>query len=217
MKTLNKEHGFLNANGAELTWEVNSLSTYGNWRLLSGSSNAIMSSTYFDLAGMSLKEKTLFFDGAGVQNVNAPSVINGAAGDTLIVTDLMSSSPLTDAELSSLHLIGNFAQPGAKLSFDETIYARNQVWGLTLNEVATGYMVLLNESQFGSMSPTASDRVYSYRIVIAVGLIGQPSMDSITIYPARHILRAEAKEEPDHEYIMRLLRSYQLQQEPDED
>jgi len=217
MKTLTKEHGFLNAQGLELTWAVNPTATYGNWRLLSGSSNAIMSNTYFDLAGMSMKDKTLFFDGAGVQIVNAPAVNNGAAGDTLIVTDLMSSSPLTDAELSSFITIGNFAQPGAKLTFDETIYARNQVWGLTLNEVSTGYMVLLNESQFGSMSPTASDRVYSYRIITAVGLIGQPSMDSITIYPGRHILRAEAKEEPDHEYIMRLLRSYQLQQEPDED
>ena len=101
MKTLNKEHGFLNAVGNELTWSVNPTATYGNWRLLSGSSNAIMSNTYFDLAGMSMKEKTLFFDGAGVQVVNAPAVFNGAAGDTLIITDLMSSSPLTDAELSS--------------------------------------------------------------------------------------------------------------------
>ena len=78
-------------------------------------------------------------------------------------------------------------------------------------------MVLLNEEQYGSMSPTASDRVYSYRVVVAAGVIGGPGATSMFVYPARHILRAEAKEEPDHQYMMRLLRSYQLQQEPDVD
>ena len=78
-------------------------------------------------------------------------------------------------------------------------------------------MVLLNEEQYGSMSPTASDRVYSYRVVVAAGVIGGPGATSMFVYPARHILRAEAKEEPDHQYIMRLLRSYELQQEPDVD
>ena len=217
MKTLTKEHGYLSSSGVEDTWGVNESSTFGNWRLLTGSTNAIMSNTYFDLAGMSMKEKTLFFDGAGVQSVNAPFVTNGVAGDVLIVTDIMSSTPLADIDLINFISFGNFAQPGSKLTFDETMYARNQVWGLTVNEVSTGYMVLLNENQFGSMSPTASDRVYSYRIVVPDGVVGVPSMDGVVVYPSRHILRAEAKEEPDHEYIMRLLRSYQLQQTPDED
>ena len=63
--------------------------------------------------------------------------------------------------------------------------------------------------------PTASDRVYSYRVVILSGV--GPTETGISIAGARHILKAVAKEEPDHEYMMRLLRSYQLQQEPDVD
>jgi len=37
------------------------------------------------------------------------------------------------------------------------------------------------------------------------------------VYPARYILRAMAKEEADYQYIMRLKRSYDLQQRFDRD
>lgn len=213
MKTLTKEHGTLFIAGSESVWAVQG-GTFGNYEALT--SNTFVSKTYFDLAGMSMEEKTLFFEAAGTQTVNAPFITSGAAGDGIIFTDIMSSSPLTNANLINVVSYGNFAQPNAVLNWDETIYARNQVWAMTVNEVASGYMVILNENQFGSMSPTASDRVYSYRIITPKGISGS-SMDSIYIYPERHILRATAKEEPDHEYIMRLLRSYQLQQEPDVD
>ena len=214
MKMLTKEHGTAFLQGLESSWDIGP-GSYGNWIQLQP--NAFASKNYFDLAGLSLEKKSLFFEAAGVQTANAPFITGGAAGDTVTITDIMSSSPLRDTELLLFVAYGNFAQPNSRLNFDETVYARNQVWALTLNEVAAGYMVLLNENQFGSMSPTASDRVYSYRVIAAKGVTGVPSMDSIYIYPSRHILRAEAKEEPDHEYIMRLLRSYQLQEGLDED
>ena len=163
-----------------------------------------------------MKEKTLFFEAAGTQTVNPPKATGGAAGDNCLIFDIMSSSPMTDTDLANFAAFGNFAQPNSILSWDETIFARSRLYGITINEAAIDYMVLLNEEQFGSMSPTASDRIYSYRLVIVLGASDQ-SMGGLIVYPARHILRATAKEEPDHEYIMRLLRSYQLQQEPDVD
>ena len=63
------------------------------------------------------------------------------------------------------------------------------------------------------MKPTASDRVYSYR----VALVATVSADRMDLSGCRHILQAVAREESDHEYLMRLMRSYQLQQEPDVD
>jgi len=72
----------------------------------------------------------------------------------------------------------------------------------------------MNSEQIGSMMPTASDRIYSYRIVV---FAASATETVLTITNARHLLKAVAKEEPDHEYMMRLLRSYQLQQEPDVD
>ena len=45
--------------------------------------------------------------------------------------------------------------------------------------------------------PTASDRIYSYRLVVP----GRIQATGLVIYPARHILSAEAREEPDFQYI----------------
>jgi len=213
MKTLAKEHNFLQMNGADNNWDVVPVASSG-WRQFS--TNGAISSTYFDLAGMSLKEKTLFFEASGVQTTSPPATdAGGAAGDSLVMIDVMSSTTLTDAQLGIFFSLGNFS--GSTITWSETIYARQQVWGKTVNDAGLSYLVLLNEEQYGSMSPTASDRIYSYRVVVPAGAPGGPGATSFFVYPARHILRAEAKEEPDHEYIMRLLRSYELQQEPDVD
>ena len=75
-------------------------------------------------------------------------------------------------------------------------------------------MQLVSDDQLGSMNPTASDRVYSYRIV-SVSLSG--TNKDVTVLASRQILSAEAREEPEFEYLMRLKRSYELQNEPDVD
>ncbi len=219
MKTLTKEHGLLSVLGSEQTFDIQANGSYGSWSQFGGAgsgSSFFISRTYFDLAGMSMDEKTLFFEAAGTQTVISPKASGGAAGDNCLIFDIMSSSPLTDTDLANFTAFGNFAQPTSILTWDETIFARSRLYGITINEAAIDYMILLNEEQFGSMSPTASDRIYSYRVVIVLGASPE-SMSGLIVYPARHILRATAKEEPDHEYIMRLLRSYQLQQEPDVD
>ena len=217
MKQLTKEHGLLSVVGQESGWNIQKNGTYGSWTQFGGSgSGFFISRTYFDLAGMSMDDKTLFFEAAGTQTVLSPKGQSSLAGDNCIIYDIMTATPMTDTELANFTAFGNFAQPSSVLNFDETIYARSRIFGITVNEAAIDHMVLLNEEQFGSMSPTASDRIYSYRIVIPLGVSAQ-SMGGLLVYPVRHILRATAKEEPDHTYIMRLLRSYQLQQEPDVD
>ena len=219
MKTLTKEHGLLSVLGQFQNFDIQANGSYGSWTQFGGigsGSSLFISRTYFDLAGMSMDEKTLFFEAAGTQTINPPKATNGAAGDNCLIYDIMSSSPLTDQDLINFTAFGNFAQPTSVLSWDETIFARSRLYGITINEAGIDFMILLNEEQFGSMSPTASDRIYSYRVVIALG-VSPESMSGFIVYPVRHILRATAKEEPDHEYMMRLLRSYQLQQEPDVD
>ena len=219
MKTLSKQHGLLSVLGQFQNFDIQANGSYGSWTQFGGAGSGrsfFISRTYFDLAGMAIDEKTMFFEAAGTQTVVPPKATGGAAGDNCLIFDIMSSSPLTDTDLANFVAFGNFAQPNAVLTWDETIFARSRLYGITINEAAIDYMVLLNEEQFGSMSPTASDRIYSYRVVIVLGASPE-SMGGLIVYPARHILRATAKEEPDHEYIMRLLRSYQLQQESDVD
>ena len=214
MKLLAKEHqGFTLAfSGSD--WTITGATSFGGWREYL-TSNVFISDNYFDLAGIAMDDKTLFFESAGVQTIKEPMITaNPTPGDELLITDLMSTTPLTDAELIGVAAYGNFAgntQPG--LTWAETVYGRNQTWSITQDQGPLGSMRLYNENFFGSMQPTASDRIYSYRVIAPV----RQGMTGMFITGARHMLKAEAKEEPDHEYMMRLLRSYQLQQSYDED
>jgi len=212
VKTLAKEHGLGIFNQTSPgNWVFAPDFSTGNWELVG--SNSFVSSTYFDLAGMSMEEKTLFFEAAGTQAVISPQGTAAAvAGDGLLIADLMTTSPLTSLEALEAAVYGNF--PPAPVSFQETVYGRIDQWVVHIDTGTWGSYTLTNSEQIGSMMPTASDRVYSYRVVVCGA---SPTETAITVSAARHVLKAVAKEEPDHEYMMRLLRSYQLQQEPDVD
>lgn len=171
---------------------------------------------------MAIEDKTIFFEAAGIQTVLAPLANNTGAGDSCLIMDLMSTRPLTDAQILLTVSFGNFAGNATSdgqgpLSFEETVYARTQMFVRHVDTSAWGYITMTDENFFGSMEPTASDRVYSYRLVIPSQGTAGSDMDQLTIYPARHLLRSTAKEEPDFQYIMRLMKSYQLQQSPDVD
>jgi len=190
------------------------LSTGGNWRPISGSPGLFISDTYFDLAGMTREDMTLFFEGAAVQELKNPTSFPATAGNTLQVADVMSAVPLTDTE-AAFYLFGaNFHIANTStLSFDQTIYGRVRVFNVDLDNQAGGFMIQLSDTQTGSLEPTASDRVYCYRVVQYNGAIDT----RIDLFGARYILRATAKEEADYQYLMRLKRSYELQNEPDRD
>ena len=214
MKTLAKEHAFLIATQTEGVWSVG-LGAQG-WRLVNpgGSSPVFVSDTFFDLAGLSQREKTLFFEGATVQDLLNPIAFNQAPGDSIIVTDLMSTKQLNDTELTTFSIFGNFAQPGASLTFEETVYARLNQYVVDLDTAAWGSMIQASTNQIGSLKATASDRIYSYRIVTG----GTPFVgDRFDVLACRHLLRAEAKEEAEYQYLMRLRRSFELAQNHDED
>jgi len=211
VKTLTKEHGIGVFERTNTEWDINQALTNGWEEVTTGS---FVSKTYFDLAGMSLEEKTLFFEAAGTQDILNPTIFQPAPGDSLILADLMTAVPLTNTEILNFSLFGNFSGSPSKITFHETIYARVQQYVVAADTGPFTGGSLLSENQLGSLEPTASDRVYSYRCIV----FGTPfSGNRVDVTGARHILRAKASEEPDHEYMMRLMRSYQLQQEPDED
>lgn len=218
MKQLAKEHTFLVANRAGTpenpVWSVDSSSP--GWRLLNPGANSpvFASETYFDLAGLSLQEKTLFFDGGTVQDMLNPLAFGQAPGDSLIVVDLMSTKPLTDAELLTFGIVGNFAAVTATLTFEQTVYARLNQFAIDLDTSAWGSFVQMSSNQIGSLKPTASDRIYSYRTVTASSPFTGTRFD---VFACRHLLYANAKEEQEYQYLMRLKRSYDLQQSFDVD
>ncbi len=211
MKTLAKEHQYVVLNQSPPNiWSIDT--NVGQWRSL-GPLNFV-SETYFDLAGLSQREKTLFFDAATVQEFLNPSHTGGAAGDLIVVYDLMSTESLDDDELLQFIGLGNFANSSSGIGFQETIFGRVRQYAVDLDTADWGSFVLLADNQIGSLEATASDRIYCYRMVT----IGAPTTaSSIVVNSARYLLRAEAKEEAEYRYLMRLRRSYELQQTTDRD
>ena len=216
-KTFTHEFGLLRMTAAAPNvWAIDTTNSNGNWRQPIAGQGFAINTGYIDLAGMSQSDKTLFFQGATVQEVQPPFVFNQGVGDSIIVIDIMSSVPLTDTEYSVVATTGNMmsrlGQSG--LTFDQTIYMRIRNYVVDVDTLAWGSMVLVSENQLGSLNPTASDRIYTCRQL----LIGTPTTaDRIDLLAARYVVSADAKEEPEYEYLMRLKRSYELQNEPDRD
>jgi hypothetical protein len=212
MKTMAKEFNFLTVTKAGPLY---TLTDGQGWRQPNPAFSQFVSSTYFDLGGLTIDDKTLFFEGATIQEVLPPSASNATAGDGVVVVDIMSVVPLTDTEVLAYSSKANFAESaGSTLAFEQTVYGRVRVFNIDIDNAAGGYYITLSDNQTGSLSATASDRIYCYR----AALFGANNSDGDhSIYGARYLLRAHAKEEAEYEYLMRLKRSYELQNEPDRD
>lgn len=214
MKTLTKEFDALQVNFDAGSYSLDSTQPNSGWRQISPGSGSFVASTYFDLGGMTLEDETLFFEGATVQEVLNPQFAAASAGDYMFVVDLMTKVPLTDDEVAAYAASANMLSTNsATLTFDQTIYGRIRFFNVDLDNEAGGIAILLSDNQTGSLSPSASDRIYCYRYAG----IRQQQPGFSTLYAARYILRADSKEEPEYEYLMRLKRSYELQNEPDRD
>lgn len=207
-KTFTKEHTFLSVSKAGAVF---TLETGVGW--VKEGINNFVSQNYIDLAGMTKQAKTAFFEAGGVQDASLPSGVT-APGDVCIIADIMTSKPLTPFEAVSFTAgLGNFSASVANVTFDQTIYARVRTFISDIDTVNANYMVLIGDNQLGSLEPTASDRIYSTRVVS----FGNNTDGVIGVWPCRHLLRAIVEEEPEYQYLMRLKRSYELQQSSDVD
>lgn len=218
MKQLVKSHGNVSIiKNPEEPFVINE--NYNNeWTQVG---NMFVSQSYFDLDGLTLKEKTCFFEAMTVQTGYPPLILNAAASSNFIIFDYMTSIPL-DLEkftLGSLNYIQGIGFPVAngQLNFENVHYGRTQFFAV---DVDFGFYIprITSTHQHGSLGSTASDRLYSYRFLLAnVEPLDPAQSVSITIPPARHLVLADVKEEAEYVYMMRLKRSYDLQNEPDRD
>jgi hypothetical protein len=180
------------------------------WKQISGTDSFVYD-TYFDLAGMAVEDKTMFFTGATTQTANPPTSNAATVGNRTQIMSLMTTKPMTETELLFAATIGNLSG-GSNLTFDQTVYMRVQWFNTDIDNQAAGIMIPIADNQMGSLNPTASDRVYVYHVVTPQGADGVYNH-----YGIRFILQADAKEEPEYQYMMRLKRSYELQQRFDRD
>ena len=210
VKQLKTAFSRLFATKATGTWTITSGST--GWRNLDPVAGVFVCDSYIDLAGLSLEQETVFFDAGMVQQSNLDSLTVAGAGEGILIIDLMTSIPLSDNDL----LVGaapGIGFPGSRINFEHVIFARSNFLRADL-DMAQLALVPLRSFQYGSMNATASDRIYCYRMVFVD--LAAPA-GTLFISNARHLLIANPTKEPEYQYIMRLKKSYDLQQSSDVD
>jgi hypothetical protein len=213
MKMLSKLFSGINIDLTAGTWSIVG-ATQQQARILIQAPNfcLVAQETYFDLAGMTLEEQTLFIKLAQVQRYTPPTLTNAATGDSFNEMMIMSPHPLTDGEL----IIAS-ADIYSVYNFEEIVYASNRVYVKTIDEGAFAQPVLLHENITSGTEATASDRIYCYRLSSPTAITPGAGLDAVTLASVNFVIVATAKAESEYQYLMRLMRSYQLQNEPDRD
>lgn len=170
---------------------------------------------YIDLKGVAMDSETVMVDAASVQRGTYHYILPAAAGDRIYVWDIMTTIPV-DMSLQSVQedvfQLG-LGMLGTTLNYEHVLYNRMQVFSYDV-DFANGTALKVDEAQSGSLEPTASDRIYCYRVV---SFTTAGDMSGGVIAPVRYVLNVGLKEEPTYQYMMRLKRSYDLQQSADED
>ena len=171
---------------------------------------------YFDLAGLTQQEKTLFFETVSVQTAYNPTIDGGHTGDGFIEQIVLTTTPIEEDYLLS-ELATGAGLPGSKLDWSQVVYYRQRTFSQTLDLGSYAYLPTNSENKMGSAYPTASDRVYIYRFLSASVASPAAPFNSLVHPGCQIVLGASAIEEPEFQYLYRLMRSYELQQSPDED
>lgn len=213
MKMLSKIFKGYSASLAEGVWSLDhGVSQQG--RILINTPNycVVAQSTYFDLAGLAIEDETLFLKLAQVQRYFPPTITNAATGDSFDEWMIMSTHPLNDTEL-----IIAAADIYSVLAFDEIVYASCRRYVKTIDEGAFASPVLMHENITSGAEATASDRIYCYRLSSPTAVVPGVGIDGFGVLSVNFVIVADPKEEPEYQYLMRLARSYQLQNEPDRD
>jgi len=194
-----------------------------------GDDRTIGTESFIDLRGLSQDDKTIFFSNVMIQTPLLPTVgargisnagegydeTSAPAGATLIITDLMTSIPISiEDAFAQGHSAGYAGYPEySTLNFEHVIYNRTQLYSVDL-DFGGQVMQLTGSNQTGSGQATASDRLYCYRFVSWTNNMRNVF---IAIPAARFLCAVEAKEEAMVSHLYRLKRSYDLQQSFDND
>jgi hypothetical protein len=203
--------------GAGPLWTIGQ--SGGEYELTGASANsprAFALNQYIDLAGMSQREKTMFIEGLRIDLQGAPTATEAVPGDSITFTILVSDVPATQT---------SFVGPGfaySDMSAQNCALALTQTWMFTQDTVSWSTSpTLWSQTSNGLMTSTASDRlyvsVYAFPTTLKIGPGPTSTIDNIAIPGLRLVVDVEAKEEADYQYLMRLRRSYELQQSPDVD
>jgi hypothetical protein len=207
-----------------------------DYRAIEGYNDQIwVNESKLDLSGYVMDDLTVYFRNSFEQKAftyDAEWEVDGTAltpfSAVVIEATILSSVPLDDTNLAnSLTSSPGFISQGFLIgrmgNFNRThiIHGTNIVHGLDttfgsdlLSAAGSGFMRVIDASDYSSLEPTAADCIYCYRVFLLPNSYDRTTnVDALNVFRAsakRVILNAMTDKEPDLEYMMRLKRSYEL-------
>lgn len=182
----------------------------GTWQELSA--NVFYMQEEIDVAGLTKMELTFFPTGGDVQRGGPVSVglTNGYIVEWIYVTRTP-HNPIVIQPDMTYNLVG---QGTLGNEFENIIWGRTWTWALNTS-LPQNFAVQVASSLMGSGEPTNGDRLYVYRIVTLIG--ATPATGFAEVPSCRLLLSGQLREEAEFQQLMRMRRSYELQQSYDED
>ena len=182
------------------------------WEIVEGlaGTKAAVWKGYIDLAGYTREDQTWFTRNVQIQGAAYPANFTASITLNVPVYDIVSEVPLTDVELAycnGLTYPGSVAT-GMETNLQQIIFGRIRTYSTqTTLGGGNGTAMLVSEEFFGLNNGTTRDKLYIYKVIGQVQLLGA---DEAVVVGATHfVLSGAVDKEPDLEYIMRTKRSYE--------
>jgi hypothetical protein len=210
---LTKESGYLQIDNTGALPAIGPTShNVGNW--IQSSSNVFYQALEIDIAGLTAQELT-FYPLSG--DVQRGPVSLGITGGFINEWMFVTASPIDPESIVPAYMnFGLLATGfiGPVTEFQNILWGRAWTWALN-TAIPQNWAVQVNTTSLGSGEPTNGDRLYLYRFVT---LQGQTPLSGFAELPdVRVILSGQVREEAEYQQLMRMRRTYQLQQSYDED
>jgi len=195
----------------------------GSWTRLAskGTGYNFIHESVIDVAGYTGEDMTFFPIAGDVQRgITSLGLTTGYVTEWI----LASTVPIINSSLSSITSLNfPFTLPGqysqgndteSGIDFDQLIYGRLNVYTQNTN-LNQNWGVRVHTSSLGSGAATNGSKIYVYRVIRLDDAQG-PGFFA-TIPSGRLLLSGQLREEAEYAQIMRMRRSYELQQSYDED
>lgn len=186
----------------------------GTW--IKGSNNTFYQATEIDISGLTVQEFTFFPTSGSVQRgpVNLGIGLGYISEQILVTITPLPSSRVPPSPGQMVFKPFGFDM-GDQMEFQNIIWGRAWTWNAN-TALPGNFGVPINITDLGSGSATNGDTLYIYRFVSVAGYTPGAG-HAAEVGPARVVITGQLREEPEYQQIMRLRRSYELQQTYDED
>jgi hypothetical protein len=186
---------------------------------VTGQVRAIYSESYYDLSGFTRDYMTTFPQRIAIQEGGTFELKedNASPKKGMVILELIVEENLSHTEITTmLRNIYDFGSPAGfsrgPLEFSQIIFGRYRLLGQnnTIWTATNGILTQLDVNQFGSGTPTTTDKLWCYRMIMPLGSLLIDTDDFILVPPARYVMSATFAQEEDKAYLMRQKNSYEL-------